>query len=66
MGRHTVPIVDILLALSVPFSYSIANGIIRRSLSHLPALELTLLLLVYGQFDPASHVDAHQRSTRFR
>lgn len=45
MSRHTVPLVDILLALSVPFSYSIANGIIRRSLSHLPALELTLLCL---------------------
>lgn len=46
MGRHTVPILDILLAISVPFCYSIANGIIRRSLSHLPALELTLLCLL--------------------
>ena len=45
LGRHQVPLVDILLAFSVPVTYSIANGIIRRRLIHLPALELTLLCL---------------------
>ncbi len=45
LGRHSIPLIDILLAFSVPFSYSIANGIIRRSLKHLPPLELTLLCL---------------------
>ena len=50
LERHNVPTVDILLAFSVPFSYSIANGIIRRSLTHLPALELTLLCLGIAAF----------------
>jgi drug/metabolite transporter (DMT)-like permease len=45
LRRHTIPLVDILLAFSVPLTYSIANGLIRRSLKHLPPLELTLLCL---------------------
>jgi drug/metabolite transporter (DMT)-like permease len=45
LGRHSIPLIDILLAFSVPLTYSIANGLIRRSLKHLPPLELTLLCL---------------------
>jgi drug/metabolite transporter (DMT)-like permease len=45
LGRHAIPLIDILFAFSVPLTYSIANGIIRRSLKHLPPLELTLLCL---------------------
>jgi drug/metabolite transporter (DMT)-like permease len=45
-GRQSVPVIDILLAFSVPLTYSIANSIIRRSLQHLPPLELTLACLV--------------------
>ncbi len=45
-GRQSVPFVDILLAFSVPLTYSIANSIIRRKLQHLPPLELTLACLV--------------------
>ncbi|WP_397568353.1 DMT family transporter [Schlesneria sp. T3-172] len=44
-GTRSVPVVDILLAFSVPFTYSIANSIIRRYLTHLPPLELTLICL---------------------
>ena len=43
--RRFIPTGDIVLAFSVPFTYSIANGLIRRSLKHLPPLELTLLCL---------------------
>jgi drug/metabolite transporter (DMT)-like permease len=43
--QKSVPVVDILLAFSVPLTYSIANSIIRRSLQHLPPLELTLICL---------------------
>ncbi len=45
VGGKTVPITDVLLAFSVPLGYSISNSIIRRSLSHLPPLELTLICL---------------------
>lgn len=45
LGRQAIPVTDILLAFSVPLTYSIANGIIRRSLKHLPPLELTLVCL---------------------
>jgi len=45
-SRQSVPLVDILLAFSVPFTYSVANSIIRRSLQHLPPLELTMVCLI--------------------
>jgi len=45
LGRQAIPVIDILLAFSVPLTYSIANGVIRRSLKHLPPLELTLVCL---------------------
>ena len=45
-GRHSVPITDILLTFSVPLTYSIANSVIRRSLQHLPPLELTMVCLM--------------------
>ena len=45
-GRQSVPLMDILLTFSVPFTYSIANSVIRRSLQHLPPLELTLVCLI--------------------
>lgn len=44
-GQRAVPVFDILLAFSVPFTYSIANSVIRRYLTHLPPLELTLICL---------------------
>lgn len=44
--RHSVAVSDLLLAVSVPTTYSIANCWIRRSLRHLPPLELTLLSLL--------------------
>ena len=43
---HHVALRDLLLALSVPLTYSIANCWIRRALRHLPPLELTLLCLL--------------------
>jgi drug/metabolite transporter (DMT)-like permease len=46
LGRKSIPASDVLLAFSVPLTYSVANGLIRRSLKHLPPLELTLLCLV--------------------
>lgn len=46
LGRHSIPTLDIVAAFSVPFGYSIANSLIRRSLKHLPPLELTLLCLI--------------------
>jgi len=42
LSRH-VALRDLLLACSVPTTYSIGNCWIRRSLRHLPPLELTLL-----------------------
>lgn len=46
LRRHSIPMIDVLMAFSVPFGYSIANSLIRRNLKHLPPLELTLLCLV--------------------
>ncbi len=46
LGRQSVPVIDILLAFSVPFTYSISNSVIRRSLKHLPPLELTMVCLL--------------------
>jgi drug/metabolite transporter (DMT)-like permease len=45
-GRQSVALIDILLTFSVPLTYSIANSVIRRSLQHLPPLELTLVCLI--------------------
>jgi len=44
--RNSAAPTDLLLACSVPASYSVANSWIRRSLRHLPPLELTLLCLL--------------------
>jgi len=44
--QHSVALRDLILAFSVPTTYSIANSWIRRSLRHLPPLELTLLCLL--------------------
>jgi drug/metabolite transporter (DMT)-like permease len=43
--RHHVALSDLLVAFSVPTTYSIANCWIRRRLRHLPPLELTMLCL---------------------
>lgn len=43
--RQSVAVRDLLLACSVPATYAVANNWIRRSLRHLPPLELTLLCL---------------------
>lgn len=43
--QRAVPPSDLLLAFSVPLTYSIGNVIIRRSLQHIPAVELTYLCL---------------------
>ena len=45
LGRQAIPAADVLLAFSVPLTYSIANSLIRLSLKHLPPLELTLVCL---------------------
>jgi drug/metabolite transporter (DMT)-like permease len=45
LSQHVAP-GDLLLTLSVPLTYSVANSWIRRSLRHLPPLELTLLCLL--------------------
>lgn len=62
--RHHVAVTDLLLACSVPFTYSIANSWIRRSLRHLPPLELTLLCLLTasGILLPLSAVVGVQRT----
>jgi drug/metabolite transporter (DMT)-like permease len=43
--QRAVPASDLALAFSVPFTYALANNWIRRSLSHIPSVELTLLCL---------------------
>lgn len=43
--QRAVPTSDLALAFSVPFTYALANNWIRRSLSHIPSVELTLLCL---------------------
>lgn len=43
--QRAVPVTDLLLAMSVPMTYAIANNWIRKSLAHVPAVELTLLCL---------------------
>ena len=44
--QHSVALRDLVIAFSVPTTYSIANSWIRRSLRHLPPLELTLVCLM--------------------
>ena len=43
---RAIPVSELCLAVSVPMGYSVANGLIQRSLKHLPPLELTLLCLI--------------------
>lgn len=44
--NRSIPAGDLLLALSVPSSYALANTTLRRWLGHVPPLELTLASLV--------------------
>jgi drug/metabolite transporter (DMT)-like permease len=43
--QQQLPIGDLALAFSVPLAYAIANNWIRKSLSHIPPVELTFLCL---------------------
>lgn len=43
--QRSVPMNDLLLAFSVPLTYSLANNWIRRSLTHIPPIELSFLCL---------------------
>lgn len=43
--QQSLPLVDLLLAVSVPLSYAFASVGIRKSLGHVPALELTFACL---------------------
>ncbi|HET6426634.1 MAG TPA: DMT family transporter [Planctomycetaceae bacterium] len=44
--QRAVPSTDLLLAFSVPLTYAIANNWIRRSMTHVPPIELTFLCLL--------------------
>lgn len=44
--QRAVPVWHLLLAFSVPLTYAVTNVWIRRSLQHVPPLELTLLCLL--------------------
>lgn len=44
--ERNVPLADLLLAVSIPFSYALANVLIRRQLRHVAPLELSLVSLV--------------------
>jgi drug/metabolite transporter (DMT)-like permease len=47
VGRDRgIPLADLGLGLTVPLCYAITNTVIRRSLSHLPPLELSLVCLL--------------------
>lgn len=46
--RQRIALFDLLLATSVPLCYATANTLIRRSLAHLPAVNLTFLCLTVG------------------
>lgn len=43
--KQRLPVSDLALAFSVPLTYAIANNWIRKSLSHIPPVELTFLCL---------------------
>lgn len=43
--QRQIPILDLGLAMTVPFGYALANSVIRRYLHHVPALVITLLTL---------------------
>lgn len=45
MLDHQIPVVDILLALTVPLCYACTNALIRRKLAHVPSLELSFVSL---------------------
>jgi drug/metabolite transporter (DMT)-like permease len=40
-----IPVIDLALALTVPVCYALTNTLIRRSLSHVPPLELSFVSL---------------------
>lgn len=44
--QRSIPWTDVLLAFSVPATYALTNNWIRRSLMHVPPLELTLVCLL--------------------
>jgi drug/metabolite transporter (DMT)-like permease len=44
--NRRIPASDLTLALTVPLCYAVTNTVIRRSLSHVPSLELSFLCLV--------------------
>ena len=47
--ERQIPVFDLCAAATVPMGYAVTNTIIRRSLRHVPALELTLSsLLIAG------------------
>src|SRR6202040_2155497 len=49
VGRNRgIPLADLGLGLTVPLCYAVTNTVIRRSLSHLPSLELSFLCPVPG------------------
>jgi len=44
--KQQLPLGDLALAFSVPLTYAIANNWIRKSLTHIPPVELTFLCLI--------------------
>lgn len=44
--NRQIPIVDLAFAMTVPLCYAVTNTLIRKSLSHIPSLELSLMSLV--------------------
>ncbi|MSR56189.1 MAG: DMT family transporter [Planctomycetaceae bacterium] len=44
-SNRQIPLRDLLLAMTVPLSYAVTNTVVRRSLRHVPPLELTLASL---------------------
>lgn len=45
--QRAVPVLDLLLAGSVPLGYALANICIKRQLMHIPTLDLSFLALVW-------------------
>lgn len=43
---RNVPVIDLVLAITVPGGYAVTNTLIRRALPHVRSLELTLLALI--------------------
>jgi len=73
--RRSVPIADIAAALTVPLGYAAANVVIRRRLTHVSALLVTLvafavsivllLPLAIGSSSPAAESDEGSRNAAF-